>query len=59
MTPTAAEATITEQCIPPLKATLGEEAFSAEWAAGARQSSEEAIEQGLLAAARGIVAASA
>ena len=59
VTPTAVEVTLSEQCIPPLKATLGEEAFAAEWQAGAQQSSEEAIEQGLLAAARGIVAASA
>jgi len=56
-TPAAVEVRISEQFVPPLKAALGDETFSAEWAAGRDQSSEEAIELGLSAASRGLVAA--
>ena len=56
-TPAAVEVTISEQYVPPLKTSLGDAAFSTEWAAGRAQSSEEAIEHGLRAAAGGLVAA--
>jgi predicted ATPase len=58
-TPTAVEVTISKQFVPALKASLGEESFSVEWAAGRAQSPEGAIELGLQAAASGLAAAPA
>ncbi len=51
--PVAVEVSISEQFLPPLRASLGEERFAAEWAAGREQSADEAIEQGLVAASGG------
>jgi predicted ATPase/tRNA A-37 threonylcarbamoyl transferase component Bud32 len=57
--PSAAEVTISEQCVPPLEAALGREAFAAEHTAGRNQSSETAIEHGLRAAGEGLVTSGA
>lgn len=48
--PANVEVMIGERFVPPLQHSLGEEAFAAEWAAGRALSTDEAIEQGLLAA---------
>jgi non-specific serine/threonine protein kinase len=56
-TPAAVEVAMSEQYIPPLRTSLGEPAFEAEWAAGRTQSSDAAIEYGLRAVAAGPVAA--
>ena len=58
-TPSAVEVSIRQQFVPSLKSALGDEAFAAEWAAGRAQSSDEAIELGLRAAAAGLVASPA
>jgi non-specific serine/threonine protein kinase len=59
-TPTAVEVAISEQFVPQLRASLGEERFSAEWSSGRASSADEAIEIALaVKAAPGLVAASA
>lgn len=50
VTPASVEVKIGERFVPPLRRSLGDEAFAAEWAAGRALSTDEAIEQGLLAA---------
>ncbi len=52
-TPTTIEVALGEQFIPPVRQSLGEERFRAEWAAGRAEPSDEAIELALSVAGPG------
>jgi non-specific serine/threonine protein kinase len=59
-TPTAVETEISEQFVPQLRASLGEERFAAEWSSGRASSADDAIEAALaVETSTGLVAASA